>query len=70
MPGIAFKILKVLQEDLARVKFVLPQLIIYLLLFQYILLSARRERTVTARSLQNQMLLTTGSRVIDQTVRN
>lgn len=37
---------------------------------RYIQLSARRERTVTARKLQNRLRLTTGTRVSDQTIRN
>lgn len=37
---------------------------------RYIRLSARRERSVTARKLQNRLRLTTGTRVSDQTIRN
>lgn len=37
---------------------------------RYIRLTARRERTVTARALQNRLREATGTRVSDQTVRN
>lgn len=37
---------------------------------RYIRLSARRDRTTTARKLQNRLRLTTGTRVSDQTIRN
>lgn len=37
---------------------------------RYVQLSARRDRTVTARKLQHHLRLTTGTRVSDQTIRN
>lgn len=37
---------------------------------RYLRLSARRERTVTARALQNRLRQATGTRVSDQTIRN
>ena len=37
---------------------------------RYFRLTARRERTITARHLQNRLRQSTGTRVSDQTIRN